>query len=139
MHEIDPGRSSQPTPHTSFAFPNPSTTPQTRTPPPPPPHQIPPGFAMPTPVALAGTVVKGFGRGSRDLAVPTANIDPAPLQGVVGKLPRGVFFGWAKLEVGPGEPAEDGAVHKMVMNVGRRPTVNTGGWWWCALWWLVGG
>ena len=29
---------------------------------------------------LAGTVVKGFGRGSKELGIPTANLDEASLQ-----------------------------------------------------------
>jgi riboflavin kinase len=75
---------------------------------------------------MEGTVVTGFGRGSRKLGVPTANMDPVPLQQQLQQLPRGVYFGWAQLDA-PGEwPAADSAVHKMVMNVGRRPTVNTG-------------
>ncbi len=76
---------------------------------------------------MAGAVVVGFGRGSRDLAVPTANIDPAPLQAALAALPRGVYFGWARLDAPAGSPAEDSQVQKMVMNIGRRPTVNTGG------------
>ncbi|GBF93935.1 riboflavin kinase [Raphidocelis subcapitata] len=88
--------------------------------------RIPPGFVLPEPVRLAGTVVPGFGRGSRDLAVPTANIDPAPLERRLASLARGVYFGWAQLDPPAGSPEEDGAVHKMVMNIGRRPTVNTG-------------
>lgn len=88
--------------------------------------QIPPGFALPAPIPLSGTVVTGFGRGSRDLAVPTANIDPAPLQGLLATMPRGVYFGWAQLDPPGGSPPEDGGVQKMVMNIGRRPTVNTG-------------
>ncbi|KAI8469809.1 MAG: Flavokinase-domain-containing protein [Monoraphidium minutum] len=88
--------------------------------------RLPTGFALPSPAPLAGRVVTGFGRGSRDLAVPTANIDPAPLAGALAALPRGVYFGWARLDAPAGCPPEDSAVHKMVMNVGRRPTVNTG-------------
>lgn len=89
--------------------------------------QVPPGYQFSAaPVVLEGTVVTGFGRGSRQLGVPTANMDPVPLQQQLQQLPRGVYFGWAQLEA-PGDwPAADSAVHKMVMNVGRRPTVNTG-------------
>jgi riboflavin kinase len=89
--------------------------------------QVPPGYRFSAaPVVMEGTVVTGFGRGSRQLGVPTANMDPVPLQQQLQQLPRGVYFGWAQLDA-PGEwPAADSAVHKMVMNVGRRPTVNTG-------------
>lgn len=88
--------------------------------------KIPDGFSLPEPIVLGGTVVPGFGRGSRDLAVPTANIDPLPLAARLAALPRGVYFGWARLDAEAGSPEADGAVHKMVMNIGMRPTVNTG-------------
>lgn len=39
---------------------------------------------------------------------------------------QGVYFGWAQIDAPEGWPAVDSAVHKMVMNVGRRPTVNAG-------------
>lgn len=88
---------------------------------------MPPGYRFAdTPLQLQSTVVKGFGRGSRQLGVPTANMDPEPLQQQLQQLPQGVYFGWAQLTLAAGGPPADGAVHKMVMNVGRRPTVNTG-------------
>jgi riboflavin kinase len=92
------------------------------------PNQLPHGFQLDAPVALAATVVAGFGRGSRDLAVPTANLDIAELGAdALARLPRGVYFGWARLANPPaGSPADDSQVHKMVMNVGARPTVNAG-------------
>lgn len=46
---------------------------------------------------LGGPVVTGFGRGSRQMGVPTANIDPVPLQDVLSGLPLGVYFGCAGL------------------------------------------
>lgn len=89
--------------------------------------QVPPGYRFAAaPLALESTVVTGFGRGSRQLGVPTANMDPAPLAQQLQQLPQGVYFGWAQLDPPEGWPAADAAVHKMVMNVGRRPTVNTG-------------
>lgn len=89
--------------------------------------QVPVGYRFSgAPLQLESQVVTGFGRGSRQLGVPTANMDPGPLQQQLEQLPRGVYFGWAQLDPPGGWPAADGAVHKMVMNVGRRPTVNTG-------------
>jgi riboflavin kinase len=91
--------------------------------------QVPTGYRLPAaPIMLASTVVTGFGRGSRQLGVPTANLDPGPLQEQLQQLPQGVHFGWAQLEPPEGWAAADAEVHKMVMNVGRRPTVNTGEW-----------
>lgn len=38
------------------------------------------------PWTLKGTVVKGFGRGSKELGIPTANLDSASLQVGLGPL-----------------------------------------------------
>ena len=60
-----------------------------------------------------GEVVKGFGRGSKQLGIPTANYPDS----FVDKLPKdfesGVYYGWANVS--------DGLVHKMVMSVGWNP------------------
>lgn len=49
----------------------------------------------------SGEVVKGFGRGSKELGIPTANYS----NNVVDKLPdcfnQGVYYGWAQVENGP--------------------------------------
>lgn len=83
--------------------------------------QVPEGYKHPkAPIYLSGQVVQGFGRGSRQLGVPTANIDPIPLQDRLNLLESGVYFGYARLE---GEEC----AHKMVMNIGRRPTFEDGG------------
>jgi len=76
------------------------------------------------PVYLEGDVTKGFGRGSKQMGIPTANLPPAPLQDKIGHLPAGVYFGWAQLQSGSGT---DAGVHKMVMNIGYRPTCDDGG------------
>ena len=61
-------------------------------------EQVPVDYALPGgPVLLGGPVVTGFGRGSRQMGVPTANIDPVPLQDVLSGLPLGVYFGCAGL------------------------------------------
>lgn len=89
--------------------------------------QVPLGLRFSAaPLAFESTVVTGFGRGSRQLGVPTANMDPAPLAQHLQHMPQGVYFGWAQLDPPGGWATGDAAVHKMVMNVGRRPTVNTG-------------
>lgn len=65
------------------------------------------------PYFTRGEVVKGFGRGSKELGIPTANFP----EDVVSKLPAafatGVYYGWAKVD--------DGSVEKMVMSVGWNP------------------
>ena len=45
------------------------------------------------PLALEGPVVEGFGRGSKQLGFPTANLDPGPLQQQLQPLPLGVYWG----------------------------------------------
>ncbi|KIW01381.1 uncharacterized protein PV09_07149 [Verruconis gallopava] len=61
------------------------------------------GPAPPFPLRFKGPVIKGFGRGSRELGIPTANI---PLEGVsiAGKeLDSGIYFGWAGLDLPPSD------------------------------------
>ncbi len=66
------------------------------------------GFA-----ALAGPVCAGYGRGSRKLGVPTANLPCSLFQSQLAELRTGVYVGWA---------AARGGVHKCVVNVGYSPT-----------------
>lgn len=85
--------------------------------------QVPEGYAHPgAPIYLSGAVTTGFGRGSKQLGVPTANLPPKDLIKELAPLPTGVYFGWACVDAPEGAPEEDREVHKMVMNIGRRPT-----------------
>eukprot|EP00903_Cladosiphon_okamuranus_P010623 g10046.t1 len=82
---------------------------------------------------LRGTVSTGYGRGSKKLGVPTANLPESQFAENLRSLPTGVYFGWAALE-GAAEDAKDGekeAVEgggggegpwKCVANVGYSPT-----------------
>jgi hypothetical protein len=45
-------------------------------------------------------VVKGYGRGSKVLGIPTANLDVTPLKIESDSLAPGIYFGWAGLKVG---------------------------------------
>jgi riboflavin kinase len=45
--------------------------------------------------ALCGPVSEGFGRGSRKLGIPTANLPCSLFQDQLGELPCGVYVGWA--------------------------------------------
>lgn len=79
--------------------------------------RVPQSFAVPnapSPIRIEGEVVMGYGRGSRKLGVPTANLRPADVATHTDGLPHGVYFGWAR--------GTDGVVRKMVMNIGKRPT-----------------
>jgi len=64
------------------------------------------------PVVMRGPVVKGFGRGSSVLGIPTANLDVTPLKREVDSLAPGIYLGWASVR---------GASHAMVMSIGWNP------------------
>lgn len=67
----------------------------------------------PVPFFLRGTVVKGFGRGSKELGCPTANF----AEHIVSQMPQnaenGIYYGFAQVN--------DGPVHKMVVSIGWNP------------------
>lgn len=63
--------------------------------------------------ALSGPVATGFGRGSRKLGIPTANLPCSLFQSELAELPTGVYLGWAALR---------GQVYPCVANAGFSPT-----------------
>ncbi|XP_003384469.1 PREDICTED: riboflavin kinase-like [Amphimedon queenslandica] len=65
------------------------------------------------PYFTRGTVVRGFGRGSKDLGIPTANYPEEVVERLPLDIKCGVYYGWAKVDNGP--------VHKMVMSIGWNP------------------
>ena len=80
----------------------------------PPPHPPPPQWslrALSPRVLLAGTVVAGFGRGSKELGVPTANLDVGALGAALDKIAPGIYFGWASV-------GDDTRTYEMVMSIG---------------------
>lgn len=60
-----------------------------------------------------GTVVKGFGRGSKDLGCPTANFPVDVVNSLPSEVSTGVYYGFAQVE--------NGDIHKMVMSIGWNP------------------
>lgn len=85
-------------------------------------YEVPPLFKLRDAAVLAANVVTGFGRGSKQMGVPTANLDPEALAAELAGLHRGVYFGYARLP--------DDVAHadwcKCVVNVGERPTFADG-------------
>jgi len=70
------------------------------------------------PIRMMSTVVKGFGRGSRDLGIPTANLDREG--GKFGdksfdELPTGIYWGFCRI-------GEDKSVYKTACSIGYNPT-----------------
>lgn len=80
--------------------------------------------AAPYPVYLQGIVEHGFGRGSKDLNCPTANLPVTSLNTTqhLGPLDQtGVYFGFAQVRLAEDAPSDDRKVHPMVMSVGWNP------------------
>lgn len=69
------------------------------------------------PYLLRGQVVHGFGRGSKLLGCPTANLDPNAFRDVLVGVPRGIYCGWAQVDSGPVLPS--------VLSLGYNPTFDT--------------
>nr|XP_054927087.1 riboflavin kinase-like isoform X2 [Dermacentor andersoni] len=77
------------------------------------PSKLSPNGVKCLPLFLRGTVVKGFGRGSKQLGIPTANFSQELVSKIPAELDCGVYYGWASVN--------DGPVNKMVMSVGWNP------------------
>ena len=78
------------------------------------------------PIRLSGPIVKGFGRGSAELGIPTANIPIAGLSvGGNEDVESGVYYGWAGVDVDEMGKREEGVngggVWGMVMSIGWNP------------------
>ncbi|KAJ1704195.1 hypothetical protein LUZ63_003974 [Rhynchospora breviuscula] len=62
---------------------------------------------------IGGPVIKGFGRGSKVLGIPTANLSAESFSDILSEHTSGVYFGWAALSTK--------GVYKMVMSIGWNP------------------
>ncbi|XP_024018904.1 bifunctional riboflavin kinase/FMN phosphatase isoform X1 [Morus notabilis] len=62
---------------------------------------------------IGGPVIKGFGRGSKLLGIPTANLSTEGYSTLLSEHPSGVYFGWARVSTR--------GVFKMVMSIGWNP------------------
>uniref|UniRef100_A0A3P9Q9E3 Riboflavin kinase n=1 Tax=Poecilia reticulata TaxID=8081 RepID=A0A3P9Q9E3_POERE len=65
------------------------------------------------PYFCRGEVVRGFGRGSKELGIPTANFPDSVVDNLPADISTGIYYGWAC--VGNGD------VYKMVMSIGWNP------------------
>ncbi|XP_017953488.1 putative riboflavin kinase [Drosophila navojoa] len=68
------------------------------------------------PIYVSGEIVRGFGRGSKELGIPTANFSLDVVKSLPESLQTGVYYGWAKVN--------DSEVYKMVLSVGWNPFYN---------------
>ncbi|KAF9180620.1 riboflavin kinase [Haplosporangium sp. Z 767] len=53
----------------------------------------------PFPIKMSGTVIKGFGRGSKDLGIPTANLPEESVDAQGHHMETGIYYGWAQVVV----------------------------------------
>lgn len=69
------------------------------------------------PIRMISKVVRGFGRGSKDLGIPTANLDRNTLQSSTpfDDLPTGIYWGYANI-------GDNGVVYKAAISIGYNPT-----------------
>ncbi|CAL8344481.1 unnamed protein product [Lota lota] len=65
------------------------------------------------PYFCRGEVVRGFGRGSKELGIPTANFPDSVVEYLPADIGTGIYYGWAC--VGNGD------ICKMVMSIGWNP------------------
>lgn len=65
------------------------------------------------PYFCRGEVIRGFGRGSKELGIPTANFPDSVVDILPADIATGIYYGWAR--VGNGD------VYKMVMSIGWNP------------------
>ncbi|KAF8250280.1 riboflavin kinase [Wilcoxina mikolae CBS 423.85] len=85
------------------------------------------GPEPPFPLRLSGPVIKGFGRGSKELQIPTANIPISGLSvGGCDNVDSGVYFGFASLDLPTStttaeEELKAGNIFPMVMSIGWNP------------------
>lgn len=68
------------------------------------------------PYFTQGTVIKGFGRGSKQLGIPTANFPEDVVSQLPSSIENGVYYGFSSVD--------GGNVHKMVMSIGWNPHFN---------------
>lgn len=64
---------------------------------------IPEKPCTPFPILCSSKVICGFGRGSSELGIPTANV---PVEEALNKLDTGIYFGWCQLTPETGKESE---------------------------------
>ena len=67
------------------------------------------------PFRLEGEVTKGFGRGSKELGIPTANFSEQVVSALPNDLQTGIYFGFTKLE------GDQDEIRKAVISIGWNP------------------
>lgn len=79
-----------------MSFPNPNNRPLLIGP--------PTGPVAPFPFRMEGEVISGFGRGSKELGIPTANLPVDDENTWIKNIDSGIYFGWASLKLPASHP-----------------------------------
>jgi FAD synthase len=66
---------------------------------------------------LKGPVIHGFGRGSKELGIPTANLNADDFETELSTITAGVYYGFASV-------GDSSAVYKTVLSIGWNPFYN---------------
>ena len=85
------------------------------------------------PIRIIATVIRGFGRGSKDLGIPTANLDRSTMQSSTpfDDLPTGIYWGYAKIgshnngsndDTVLGDVDDTMSIYKAAISIGYNPT-----------------
>lgn len=88
------------------------------------------GPQEPYPLQMEGKVIHGYGRGSKELGIPTANLPIDDIQTPwISGVASGAYFGWAALRLPPAaveaskqpDTGADFNLYPMVMSIGYNP------------------
>ena len=79
------------------------------------------------PIRIIATVVRGYGRGSKDLGIPTANLDRSTMKSSTpfDDLPTGIYWGYAKIGNDANNQNNDNhhcEIYKSAISIGYNPT-----------------
>jgi len=86
------------------------------------------------PLRMMSTVVRGFGRGSTDLGIPTANLDRTAIKLLNNSsnkalltfddLPCGIYWGFCRIGEKSAQGGDGTTVYKTAVSIGYNPTYN---------------
>jgi riboflavin kinase len=78
------------------------------------------------PIRIVSVCVPGFGRGSKDLGIPTANLDCSRMESSTPfeNLPNGIYWGFCRIGENETESKNShvGRVYKAALSIGYNPT-----------------
>ena len=80
---------------------------------------------LPSPLIVESYIIRGFGRGGKQLGMPTANLEiTSEINELLKPIIPGIYFGWAKFHKEKGEKLDDmlyEKTYKCVISTGFNP------------------